>query len=134
MNARNIFWHGQIRGDHLNRTARRIGEGKGEGVESCVISSDQDEVAQLSPRQFSRAFRAETGRSPARAVERLRLEAARLMLEQSQQVIEKIANQTGVSDSRLMREALLRAFGQPSQAIRRNARTAVNTVGADRLA
>jgi transcriptional regulator GlxA family with amidase domain len=99
-----------------------------------VISSDQDEVAQLSPRQFSRAFRAETGRSPARAVERLRLEAARLMLEQGQHVIEKIANQTGVSDSRLMREALLRAFGQPSQAIRRNARTAVNTVGADRLA
>ena len=34
-------------------------------------------VANLSPRQFSRAFLAETGQSPARAVERLRLEAAR---------------------------------------------------------
>jgi transcriptional regulator GlxA family with amidase domain len=35
------------------------------------------EAANLSPRQFSRAFRAETGQSPAKAVENLRLEAAR---------------------------------------------------------
>src|SRR6185295_6909130 len=35
------------------------------------------EAAHLSPRQFSRAFRAETGQSPAKAVEHLRVEAAR---------------------------------------------------------
>ena len=35
------------------------------------------EAARLSPRQFTRVFRAETGQSPARAVENLRLEAAR---------------------------------------------------------
>src|SRR5882724_10539848 len=35
------------------------------------------EVAHLSPRQFSRAFQAETGQSPAKAIENLRLEAAR---------------------------------------------------------
>ena len=40
------------------------------------------EAAHLSPRQFSRAFRAETGQSPAKAVENLRVEAARLMMEQ----------------------------------------------------
>jgi AraC-like DNA-binding protein len=34
------------------------------------------EAARLSPRQFTRVFRAETGQSPARAVENLRLEAA----------------------------------------------------------
>src|SRR3981081_2937621 len=34
-------------------------------------------AAHLSPRQFSRAFRAETGQSPAKAVENLRLEDAR---------------------------------------------------------
>ncbi|MEX5669408.1 helix-turn-helix domain-containing protein, partial [Pseudomonas neuropathica] len=39
------------------------------------------EVARLSPRQFSRAFRAETGQSPAKAIENLRLEAARQLLE-----------------------------------------------------
>jgi len=40
------------------------------------------EAACLSPRQFSRVFRTETGLSPAKAIENLRLEAARLMLEQ----------------------------------------------------
>jgi len=39
------------------------------------------EAARLSPRQFSRVFRSETGISPAKAIENLRLEAARLMLE-----------------------------------------------------
>src|SRR6476619_1621950 len=41
------------------------------------------EVAHLSPRQFSRAFRAETSQSPAKAIENLRVEAARLMMEQT---------------------------------------------------
>ncbi|MGF6959692.1 GlxA family transcriptional regulator [Paraburkholderia youngii] len=82
------------------------------------------EVARLSPRQFSRAFRAETGQSPAKAVERLRLEAARLMLERSRHTVEQIAQQTGFADPRRMRDAFTRAFGQPPQAIRRNARSA----------
>jgi AraC-like DNA-binding protein len=38
------------------------------------------EVARLSPRQFSRAFRAETGQSPAKAIEQLRVEAARELI------------------------------------------------------
>lgn len=80
------------------------------------------EVARLSPRQFSRAFRAETGQSPAKAVERLRLEAARLMLEQSRHTIDQVATETGFSDARHMRDAFLRAFGQPPQVIRRSAR------------
>jgi transcriptional regulator GlxA family with amidase domain len=80
------------------------------------------EAAHLSPRQFSRAFHAETGQSPAKAVENLRLEAARLMMEQSRHPIEVIARQTGFADRDRMRRAFLRAFGQPPQAIRRNAR------------
>jgi transcriptional regulator GlxA family with amidase domain len=80
------------------------------------------EAARLSPRQFSRAFRAETGQSPAKAVENLRLEAARLMMEQSRHPIDAIARQTGFADRDRMRRAFLRAFGQPPQAIRRNAR------------
>jgi transcriptional regulator GlxA family with amidase domain len=79
-------------------------------------------AAHLSPRQFSRAFRAETGQSPAKAVENLRLEAARLMMEQSRHPIEVIARQTGFADRDRMRRAFLRAFGQPPQAMRRNGR------------
>ena len=80
-------------------------------------------AAHLSPRQFSRAFRAETGQSPAKAVENLRIEAARLMMEQSRHPIDVIARQTGFADRDRMRRAFLRAFGQPPQVIRRNART-----------
>jgi transcriptional regulator GlxA family with amidase domain len=83
------------------------------------------EAAHLSPRQFSRAFRAETGQSPAKAVENLRLEAARLMMEQTRHPIDLVARETGFADRRRMREAFLRGFGQPPQVIRRNARVAV---------
>jgi transcriptional regulator GlxA family with amidase domain len=79
-------------------------------------------AAHLSPRQFSRVFRAETGQSPAKAVENLRIEAARLMMEQSRHPIDVVARQTGFADRDRMRRAFLRAFGQPPQVIRRNAR------------
>jgi transcriptional regulator GlxA family with amidase domain len=89
-----------------------------------ALSVDQlAEAARLSPRQFSRAFRTETGQSPAKAVENLRLEAARLMMEQTRHPIDVVARETGFADRRRMREAFLRGFGQPPQAIRRNART-----------
>jgi transcriptional regulator GlxA family with amidase domain len=80
------------------------------------------DVANLSPRQFSRAFQSETGQSPAKAVENLRLEAARLMIEEGRHPIDVVAQQTGFADRDRMRRAFLRAFGQPPQVIRRNAR------------
>jgi len=82
------------------------------------------EAAHLSPRQFSRAFRAETGQSPAKAVEHLRVEAARIMIEQSRHTLEEVANETGFADPDRMRRAFLRTFGQPPQVMRRNARLA----------
>jgi transcriptional regulator GlxA family with amidase domain len=77
--------------------------------------------ASMSPRNFSRAFRNSVGVSPAKAIERLRLEAARERVEQSSLPIETIAVTTGFHDPERMRRAFLRAFGQPPQAIRRNA-------------
>jgi transcriptional regulator GlxA family with amidase domain len=79
------------------------------------------DAAHLSPRQFSRAFRSETGQSPAKAVENLRVEAARLMMEEGRHSIDVVAQETGFADRERMRRAFLRAFGQPPQAIRRNA-------------
>jgi transcriptional regulator GlxA family with amidase domain len=78
------------------------------------------EAAALSPRQFSRLFVAETGRTPAKAVEQLRLEAARLMMEEGRHPVEAIARETGFADRERMRRAFVRAFGQPPQAIRRS--------------
>jgi transcriptional regulator GlxA family with amidase domain len=80
------------------------------------------EQAKMSPRNFHRAFTAETGSTPARAVERLRLEAARALVEQDERPIDQIARETGFSDPERMRRAFLRAFGQPPQGLRRAAR------------
>ena len=80
------------------------------------------EAAHLSPRQFTRAFAAETGESPAKAIEKLRLEAARLMLEDTRHPIETIARQTGFADRERMRRAFVRIFGMPPQAMRRQVR------------
>ena len=79
------------------------------------------DAANLSPRQFSRTFRAETGLSPAKAVENLRVEAARVMMEQTRHPIDTVASETGFAGRERMRRAFLRAFGQPPQVIRRNA-------------
>jgi transcriptional regulator GlxA family with amidase domain len=79
------------------------------------------DAARLSSRQFSRAFREETGQTPAKAVERLRVEAARQMLEQGRHTIETIADETGFFDRERMRRAFLRTLGQPPQAVRRSA-------------
>jgi transcriptional regulator GlxA family with amidase domain len=84
-----------------------------------------DELAgavNLSPRQFSRVFTTETGTSPAKAIEGLRLEAARLMIEHGRHPLEIIARETGFRDRRHMREAFVRGFGVPPQAVRRDAR------------
>lgn len=76
----------------------------------------------LSPRHFVRSFVAETGSTPTRAVERLRVEAARDLVQSSGQPIERVAQTTGFRDPERMRRAFIRAFGQPPQSLRRSAR------------
>jgi transcriptional regulator GlxA family with amidase domain len=82
------------------------------------------EIANLSPRQFSRAFSAETGYPPAKAVELLRVEAARLMLEQGRHSMDVIAEQVGFLNRDRMRRAFLRVLSQTPQDIRRSGRGA----------
>ncbi|RWK09982.1 GlxA family transcriptional regulator [Mesorhizobium sp.] len=77
--------------------------------------------AAMSLRNFARAFAAETGTTPAKAVERLRLEAARMAVETSHAPLDSIAEESGFGDAGRMRRAFLRSFGQPPQALRRGA-------------
>jgi transcriptional regulator GlxA family with amidase domain len=79
-------------------------------------------AAGLSPRQFSRLFLAETGQTPAKAVEKLRAEMAKARVEQSDEPIESIARIVGFSDAERMRRAFVRTYGHPPQALRRTAR------------
>lgn len=67
--------------------------------------------AHMSPRHFARAFRAETGVTPARYVERVRLEAARRRLEETAEPIATVAARCGFGTAETMRRSFLRALG-----------------------
>lgn len=83
---------------------------------------DLAQVAHLSPRQFSRAFKAETGQSPAHAVENLRVEAARALIDEGGLSLGVVAKETGFGDPERMRRAFIRTLGQPPQSVRRVAK------------
>jgi transcriptional regulator GlxA family with amidase domain len=83
------------------------------------------ERAAMSPRHFARRFAADMGMTPAKAIERLRLETAREEVESGAAPIERVALHTGFGDPERMRRAFLRAFGQPPQALRRAAKAGV---------
>jgi transcriptional regulator GlxA family with amidase domain len=80
---------------------------------------DLAEVAHLSPRQFSRVFQSETGLTPAKAVENLRLEGARALMEDTHHSLDVVARMTGFVDRSRMRRAFLRTYGQPPHVVRR---------------
>ncbi|MFL6707623.1 MAG: GlxA family transcriptional regulator [Massilia sp.] len=68
-----------------------------------------------SRRHFSRTFLAETGMSPAKAIEKLRVEAAKIMIENGHSSVARIASHTGFGDDERMRRAFLRVLGESPQ-------------------
>lgn len=80
------------------------------------------DAAHLSVRQFNRLFLRETGETPAKAVERLRVEAARIRLQDGSESIEKIARAVGFIDPERMRRAFVKLHGLPPQSLRRTFR------------
>ena len=93
-----------------------------EHLDAPLTVEDLAEQAGMSSRQFTRAFMAETGTTPSKAVERLRIEVARQRVQSSSEAIERVAQLTGFRDPERMRRAFIRAFGQPPQSLRRAAR------------
>lgn len=79
-------------------------------------------VACVSPRQFARAFRAETGKTPAQAVAALRMEQARMLIEQGALSMDTIARDTGFGDTERMRRAFVRNHGVLPSDLRRHTR------------
>ncbi|HWG08419.1 MAG TPA: GlxA family transcriptional regulator [Solirubrobacteraceae bacterium] len=66
--------------------------------------------AHMSPRHFARAFRAETGHTPARYVERVRVEAARRLLEDTAEPVAAIAAACGFGTAETLRRVFLRTL------------------------
>lgn len=72
----------------------------------------------MSPRTFARLYAARTGRTPAKVVEELRLDAARRALEETRQSIKEIAVRCGFADEERMRRAFRRRLGVNPQEYR----------------
>jgi len=84
-----------------------IRQNLGQEISVPVLAS----VAKMSERNFARVYRRETGESPAQAVEQMRVEAARRLLESTPDTVQSIACQTGFFDDERMRRAFLKSHG-----------------------
>jgi transcriptional regulator GlxA family with amidase domain len=72
----------------------------------------------MSPRNFARVYAKRTGTTPAKAVEALRVDAARRALEGSAASIERIARVCGFGDEERLRRSFLRCLGVPPKQYR----------------
>lgn len=81
------------------------------------------EVAGVSLRQFNRIFLHATGTTPAKAIERLRLDMARPRIEEDLDSLEKIALEVGFGSEENMRRSCVNIFGRSPRELRRAARS-----------
>lgn len=93
-----------------------------ENLHKDLSVEDLAEHVHWSPRHFSRVFQAQTGLAPAKAIEKLRIEAAQALIDQGHSSISRIAAMTGFGDEERMRRAFLRSLGQPPKAFVHQAR------------
>ncbi|MFF4534672.1 GlxA family transcriptional regulator [Streptomyces aureus] len=108
------------RREPLREVQRWISEHPGDdlSVESLAVR------AALSPRHFARAFRTETGMTPGRYVERVRLEHARRLLEDTADGIEEVSRASGYGTPEAMRRAFVKLLGSAPAEYRRRFRPA----------
>lgn len=91
-------------------------------LDKPLMVGDLADQACMSPRHFARCFTSEIGTTPARAVERLRVEAASAALESSNGSVQVVARQCGFTDVERMRRAFIRLKGLPPSAVKRHFR------------
>jgi transcriptional regulator GlxA family with amidase domain len=87
----------------------------------------------MSTRNFTRVFHRETGMPPAKFIEKLRVEAARKVLEDTDTPLERIAEQCGLGNLVSMRRTFLRHLSITPSDYRRSFRTAFKDTGIEDL-
>jgi len=102
----NFSCHGNS--ERINISLRYIRE----NLRNEVTINKLAELANLSPRQFSRLFKEETGTSPAKAVAQIRAEVARQHVIQGRLSLDKISCLCGFSGTKSMRRAFLKFYGE----------------------
>lgn len=88
-----------------------IGEHLADDLSLPILASR----AGMSERSFSRHYAAATGLTPTRAVERLRVEAARRLLSESRLPVKRISRQCGFGSEETMRRSFLRLLAATPQ-------------------
>lgn len=78
--------------------------------------------AAMSPRNFARAFARDTGMTPAKAIERLRVEAAQEAIEAGEGSLDRIAARVGLGDPGRMRRSFHRTLGHSPRYLQRQSR------------
>ncbi|HXC45073.1 MAG TPA: GlxA family transcriptional regulator [Solirubrobacteraceae bacterium] len=109
----------------LREVRRQIVENPGADLSVEALAQRAD----MSPRHFARVFRAETGVTPARYVESVRLEAARRALEDSAQPVAGVAVECGFGTPETMRRSFLRTLGVGPAEYRRRFHPALQASG-----
>ena len=89
----------------------------------CTIAALSD-VAVMSERNFARCFTAQVGVTPARYVERVRVETARRLLEDTEHGVDAVAAAAGFGTSETMRRTFLRLLRTSPSEYRRRFRAA----------
>jgi transcriptional regulator GlxA family with amidase domain len=88
-----------------------IGKHLADGLSLPLLASQ----AGMSERSFSRHYLDATGLTPLRAVERLRVEAARLLLSESRLPVKRISQRCGFGSEETMRRSFLRVLSTTPQ-------------------
>ncbi|WP_224957279.1 GlxA family transcriptional regulator [Geomonas subterranea] len=76
-----------------------------------VTVEDLAQRAAMSPRNFARVFLRETGKTPARYLDQLRLERSVALLEETTLPLERVARDSGFTSAEQMRRAFIREVG-----------------------
>ena len=97
--------------DHFERLHAWVAAHLGEDLGIAVLARR----AGMSERSFVRRYPAATGLTPARAVERLRVEAARGLLAETGTPVKRVAERCGFGTDETMRRAFLRVLGSSPQ-------------------
>jgi transcriptional regulator GlxA family with amidase domain len=87
--------------------------------------------ARMSVRSFARNYRSKTGSTPARMVERLRIEAACRALERGDASLKQIARECGFGEEKALRRAFQRLRGETPLAYRTRALQSATTIRND---
>ena len=82
-----------------------------ENIRKNLTIEQLAEIANMSPRNFSRVFKTETGVPPGKYIERFRLEVARQVILESRTPISEVAKRCGYQSADTMRNAFERALG-----------------------